>query len=80
MQLAGVPVWATLGAQRLARVAVPREVAEVHIFADNDEPGRAAAEQAAERHTREGRSVRIRFPALEFSDWNDALRALEVAA
>ncbi|MDO8323078.1 MAG: toprim domain-containing protein [Phenylobacterium sp.] len=80
MQLAGVPVWAALGAQRLARVAIPREVAEVHIFADNDDPGRAQAEQAADRHAREGRSVRIRFPALEFADWNDALRALEVAA
>jgi hypothetical protein len=72
MQLAAVPTWATLGAARMHRVAVPAEVREVHIFADDDEPGRLAAERAAERHTAEGRRVVIRLPPDGFKDWAEA--------
>ena len=36
MQLTGIPVWACLGAQRMARVAIPDCVKELHVFADND--------------------------------------------
>ena len=40
MQLSGMTVWASLGASRLHNVELPLEVEEVHVFVDNDEPGR----------------------------------------
>lgn len=71
-QLTSVPVWCTLGTGRMHRVAVPGTVREVHIFADDDEPGRAAAERTAYEHREAGRRVVIRFPPEGFGDWNDA--------
>ena len=37
MQLTNVPCWASLGAGRMHRVAIPEHVRELHIFGDNDE-------------------------------------------
>lgn len=74
MHLHGVPVWASCGS-RMHCVGLPDEVREVHIFGDNGEPGHAAAEKAADRFTREGRRVLIRYPSEQFGDWNDALCA-----
>jgi hypothetical protein len=74
MQLTSVPCWAALGAGRMHRVAVPDTVRELHIFADDDQPGRAAAYRTAERHRAEGRRVVIRLPATGSKDWNDLLR------
>ena len=48
MQMAGMTVWASLGASRLHSVELPPEVEEVHVFVDNDEPGRTAAKRTAE--------------------------------
>lgn len=73
MQLHDVPVWAACGS-RMHRVSLPDCVREVHVFADNGEPGHAAAEKAADRFTGEGRRVLIRYPVEQFGDWNDALR------
>jgi hypothetical protein len=75
MEIFGVPVWATLGAERLGKVELPADVARVVIFADNGEPGHAAAMKAVEAFTRQGRKVTLRFPPDEFSDFNDLLRA-----
>ena len=69
MQLTGVPTWASLGAGRMHRVAVPDTVRELHIFADADDPGRAAAERTA--HENRHRRVVIRFPPDGCGDWND---------
>jgi hypothetical protein len=69
--LAKVPTWACIGAGRMHRVSVPEEVTELHLFVDDDEPGRAAAERTAARHTAEGRRVVLRLPPLGFKDWND---------
>jgi putative DNA primase/helicase len=82
MQISGVPVWCCLMAGRMHRVAIPLTVRELHIFADDDEPGRAAAERTAELHTTAGRRVVLRFPPAGCKDWNDALVAAscEVAA
>lgn len=74
-QLSGVPTWATLGGQRLRSITLPRDIREIHIFADNDEPGRVAAEHAAARYTRDGLTVRLRWPPEEFGDWNNYLMA-----
>jgi putative DNA primase/helicase len=74
-QLSGVPCWASLGGHRLAKVTLPDGVREVHIFADADEAGRLAAEQAAERFIRQRRRVVIRRPPDDCKDFNDAVRA-----
>jgi putative DNA primase/helicase len=72
MQLSGVPCWASLGGGRMARVAIPDSVRELHIFGDNDGPGRAAAYRVAAAHN--GRHVVLRFPK-DAKDWNDVLIA-----
>jgi hypothetical protein len=73
-QLFGVPAWAACGA-RLEAVALPRQVREVILFADNDEAGMHTAERASRRFQREGRRVVIRQPPLIGEDWNDVLLA-----
>jgi DNA primase len=78
MQLTGVPCWASLGAARMPRVCIPEHVRELHVFADNDDAGRAAAERTAAAHR--SRRVVLRFPPIAFKDWNDALRAKDISA
>jgi hypothetical protein len=78
MQLSGIPTWACLGASRMYRVAVPASVRELHIFVDNDGPGRSAAERTARAHAH--RRVVLRSPPACLNDWNDFLRAKEIAA
>jgi putative DNA primase/helicase len=70
MQLTGVPVWVALGC-RLASIAIPICVKELHVFCDSDEPGRNAAEAVVEAYA--GRKVVLRYPPQGFNDWNDAL-------
>jgi putative DNA primase/helicase len=74
--LAKIPVWASLGCKRLHRVELPDVVREVHVFGDNDEPGRAAAKVTAEVHARLGRKVKLRFPPEGIKDFNDLLLAI----
>lgn len=71
--LTDTPVWASLGAGRLHQVELPSAVREVHIFADNDEPGRKAADMTAETHRALGREVQIHFPRNGAKDFNDAI-------
>jgi hypothetical protein len=75
MMLTGMSVWASLGGKRLHNVELPPFVREVHIFADNDAPGREAADRACEVHCKLGRVVEIRRPPLEFKDYNDFIVA-----
>jgi putative DNA primase/helicase len=74
MQLSGVPTWACLGAGRMHRVAVPDSVRELHVFMDNDGPGRDAGEHTCAAHLRHRRVV-LRRPPDHLKDWNDFLRA-----
>jgi putative DNA primase/helicase len=76
MQMAGVTVWASLGASRLHSVELPPQVEEVHIFVDNDEPGRSAARRAGDLHTTAGRKVYLRSPPDNCGDWNDFLNLI----
>jgi len=76
MELSGVTVWASLGSARLHQVELPPEVKEVHIFVDNDEPGRSAAKRAADVHTSARRPVYLRSPPDECGDWNDFLNLI----
>jgi putative DNA primase/helicase len=81
MQLTGIPCWACLGSQRMARVSIPDCVRELHIFADADKPGRLAAEQTAKAHPH--RRVIVRFPTDGYGDYADLAADLaksEVAA
>jgi len=76
MQMTGMTVWASLGASRLHNVELPPEVEQVHIFADNDEPGRAAARRAGQMHANTGREVLLRSPPDQCGDWNDFLNLI----
>ncbi len=67
IQLTGVPCWACLGSQRMARVAIPDTVRELHLFGDNDDPGRVAVEQTTKTHAH--RRVVVRFPPDGFNDY-----------
>jgi putative DNA primase/helicase len=73
MQLFNVPCWSSLGASRMHRVWIPDGVRELHVFADNDDPGRAAAERTAHAHRH--RKVVIHFPPDGTKDWDDVTRA-----
>lgn len=73
--LSGCPCWATLGSQRFDRIEIPDVVKELHLFADDDPPGRKAAEKAVARYQRIGRKVIVRFPPDGLGDWNDVVRA-----
>jgi len=75
MQLCELPCWAVLGGARLARVDLPGEVREVHIFADGDEAGREAATKAVRRFRREGLEARAFLPPNGAKDMNEALMA-----
>ncbi len=75
MQLCDLPCWAVLGGARLARVDLPGEVREVHVFADGDEAGREAAEKAVRRFRREGLEARAFLPPDGVKDMNEALIA-----
>jgi putative DNA primase/helicase len=72
-RLFGVPCWATLGAERFKRIALPASVAEIVLFLDDDAAGRQAEAVARERFS--DRRIESRFPAKVGADWNDVLRA-----
>lgn len=74
-QLFGVSCWATLGAGRLHAIKIPLEVNCVHLYADNDDAGRAAVVEAVAAYTGSGLRVREAWPPEQYKDWNDALRA-----
>jgi hypothetical protein len=69
MQLTDVPTWACLGAGRMHRIAIPDHVRELHLFGDNDGPGRDAVERTA--YANRHRRVVLRFPPDSCNDWND---------
>ncbi|HXF87792.1 MAG TPA: toprim domain-containing protein [Xanthobacteraceae bacterium] len=70
MQASGRPAWAALSTSGLRALDLPREVRDVIVLADGDDPGEAAAQDCAWRWKREGRRVRIaRAPqAMDFND------------
>jgi putative DNA primase/helicase len=76
MEMTGVVTWASLGSHRLHKVVLPDCVKAVHIFVDNDEPGRMAARRAADVHTAMGRTVYLRSPPDQCGDWNDFLNLI----
>lgn len=73
MLMTGIPVWACLGAARMHRVGIPGTVRHLHLFGDDDEPGRNAVQATVKGHPNLRRIVRM--PPEGFGDWNDALFA-----
>ena len=76
-ELFGVTCWATLGAERFTKVAIPACVEELHIYADRDTTGLAKAEEAARSFSRR---LRVEVHAPGRGDFNDVLRARREAA
>jgi len=72
LQATGKPVWSCLSTSGLKAVALPPEVETIIIAADGDDPGITAAEEAASRFDREGRTAKIAKPP-KGMDWNDVL-------
>jgi putative DNA primase/helicase len=73
--LLDIPVWATLGNERLAHITIPDAVTRLILLPDNDRGGRMGAAKAAEAYAMPGRTIETIWPPLGFNDWNDALRA-----
>jgi putative DNA primase/helicase len=74
MQVTGNAAWAALSTSGLRSFELPRDIRDVIVLADGDEPGEAAAQDCARRWKREGRSVRIARPP-QGMDFNDLLKA-----
>jgi hypothetical protein len=74
MKRTGTPGWAALSTSGLRTLGLPRVVEEVVVLADADPAGEAAAREAADRWSREGRHVRIARPPHGYNDFNDMLR------
>lgn len=84
-QIYSVPVWATLSANRLAKIDLPESVRVVVIFADNGEVGRREAWAAADEYERRGLHCEIitpdaHFAMLKAGDFNDIFTAKEETA
>jgi hypothetical protein len=75
-EILGIPTWATLNVKRLARIALPPEVQEVHIMADIN--GIEEANQACNLYLLEGYRVFLHRPHdAKHKDFNDLLCAKE---
>jgi putative DNA primase/helicase len=75
MQATGNAAWAALSTSGLRSLDLPRDVRNVIVLADGDEPGEAAAQDCARRWKREGRRVRIARPP-QGRDFNDLLKGM----
>lgn len=73
--LLDLPVWSTLGAERLHQIAIPASVRRLVLLPDNDRAGRIGQRRAAEVYARGGIQVDTIWPPMPFNDWNDVLRA-----
>ena len=79
MQATGNAAWAALSTSGLRSLDLPRDVRDVIVLADGDEPGEAAARDCARRWKREGRHVRIARPP-QGMDFNDLLNGRRPAS
>jgi hypothetical protein len=72
MQATGFAAWAALSTSGLRTLDLPRDLRDVIVLADGDDPGEAAAQDCAWRWKQEGRRVRIARPPRGM-DFNDLL-------
>ncbi len=73
--LLDIPVWATLGNERLPHIAIPDTVTRLILLPDNDRGGRIGAAKAVEAYAMPGRTIETLWPPHGLNDWNDVLRA-----
>lgn len=73
--LLDIPVWATLGNERLPHIAIPDSVTRLILLPDYDRGGRIGAAKATEAYAMPGRTIKTLWPPHGFNDWNDTLRA-----
>lgn len=71
-----IPVWAVLGNERLATIAIPGTINHLVLLPDNDRPGRRAEAIARAAHDRPGRVIETIWPDEGLNDWNDVVRSL----
>lgn len=71
--LLGLPVWATLGNERLHQVALPEIVRRLILLPDNDAGGRLGECRARETYAREDLQIDTFWPLAGLNDWNDVL-------
>jgi putative DNA primase/helicase len=72
MQATGHAAWAALSTSGLRALDLPRELRDVIVLADGDDPGEAAAQECAWRWKGQGRRMRIARPPVGM-DFNDLL-------
>ena len=68
-----IPTWAVLGTSGMKTFRSPEEILGLTILADNDEPGKKAALELAQRLEGKGKAVRIRIPGGHAKDINQLL-------
>lgn len=68
-----MPVWAALSAPGVRHFPIIPGLKQLTVFADHDEPGLNAACDCAERYSKAGIEVEVRYPQVLGSDWNDYL-------
>ena len=77
------PIWAAGSAGAIAKFPLLGGIECLTIFADHDAPnertgkraGLAAADECAQRWSKAGREVFVRYPVAENADWNDLRRS-----
>jgi putative DNA primase/helicase len=73
----GVPVWSFLSASLAPFVELPENIKRVHIFADNDEAGRDAADRLISKFEQKGKTVGDRkLPTALNTDFYDLYEEL----
>lgn len=71
----GFPVWVPFGTSMLPQVEFPSIVRRIIIAGQNNTAGRIASSKAALAVVERGLEAQQAWPAAEFDDWNDQLRA-----
>lgn len=83
-QLYSIPTWATLSANRLAKIEIPKTVRIITIFSDAGSVGVNSAFEAQDYYERQGLQVDVVTPHADFvdkttSDFNDVLQGNRAA-
>ena len=73
LQATGIPTWAALSTSGLKNLVLPSVVRRITIACDNDQAGLKAANEAADKWTRERREVLLSIPPIN-KDFNDLLQ------
>lgn len=72
-QETGIPAWAVLSASNYKSLLLPRTIKEIIVAADHDAAGIKAAYEAAAQWARQGLTVKVVFPPVFGTDFNDLL-------